>query len=334
MKSKLKKISLTGLKLAFAFGLVYWMIAAGKLDLKELKVIIHQPFVLSYIILLWTICFLLLGCARWYVLLRGVGLKVEFFRALQMHAIGFFFNSAMPGAVGGDIIKAVYVMRDNNTQSKTSALLTVLLDRIMGILGIFMIGGIAMAFDLMKLWNNPLTKPAVIFVYALLFSLLAFFATVFIPFKEGRDPFLWILNRKVPGFSIFKKIYLALRCYHHRPRALFTALLISIAIQIPAMCLFYLLTVTMTGQHPDIGSLATILPIGILTTALPIAPGGIGVGHVAFDKLYELIGLTGGANIFNVYCLSIIALNMLGMIPYVFFRSKINLAELEQGDLA
>ena len=33
-----------------------------------------------------------------------------------------------------------------------------------------------------------------------------------------------------------------------------------------------------------------IMPIGLITISIPLAPGGIGVGHVAFDYLYHLIG--------------------------------------------
>ncbi len=41
-------------------------------------------------------------------------------------------------------------------------------------------------------------------------------------------------------------------------------------------------------------SLFSIFPIGMLLTALPLAPGGLGVGHLAFEKLYQLIGLSEG----------------------------------------
>ena len=39
----------------------------------------------------------------------------------------------------------------------------------------------------------------------------------------------------------------------------------------------------------------TVLPIGFLVNAIPITPGGLGVGEVAMDRLFSLAGLTGGA---------------------------------------
>ena len=51
----------------------------------------------------------------------------------------------MPGAVGGDIIKAFYVCRENS-QRKTPVLLSILLDRIIGLLGLFVAASLYLIF--------------------------------------------------------------------------------------------------------------------------------------------------------------------------------------------
>jgi hypothetical protein len=67
-----------------------------------------------------------------------------------------------------------------------------------------------------------------------------------------------------------------------------------------------------------------------MTTALPLAPGGLGLGHVAFERLFTMVGLTGGANIFNVMVLGQLSLNLLGVIPYLLYRSNFaSLREIE-----
>jgi hypothetical protein len=73
----------------------------------------------------------------------------------------------------------------------------------------------------------------------------------------------------------------------------------------------------------EVALLAPIFPFGILVTAIPLAPGGLGVGHAAFDKLFSLVGLPGGANVFNVYVLSQLFLNLLGIFPYLSLKTKI-----------
>ena len=64
------------------------------------------------------------------------------------------------------------------------------------------------------------------------------------------------------------------------------------------------------------------MPIGLITVAIPIAPGGIGIGHMAFETLYQLAGLSGGADIFNLYIIVVLGVNMLGGIPYFLYNSN------------
>ena len=64
------------------------------------------------------------------------------------------------------------------------------------------------------------------------------------------------------------------------------------------------------------------MPIGLITIAIPIAPGGIGIGHVAFESLYQLAGLSGGADIFNLYIIVQLAVFLLGGIPYFLYSSN------------
>jgi uncharacterized membrane protein YbhN (UPF0104 family) len=97
--------------------------------------------------------------------------------------------------------------------------------------------------------------------------------------------------------------------------------------------LFYWYTTnTLTGQSPSWPEFVIVLPFGMIATVLPIAPGGLGVGHVAFDKLYSLIGLSGGANVFNAIAISQLALNLTGIIPYLFMRRRGDMPEVKQNE--
>ena len=65
-----------------------------------------------------------------------------------------------------------------------------------------------------------------------------------------------------------------------------------------------------------------LMPIGLITVAIPIAPGGIGIGHAAFESLYQLAGLSGGADIFNLFIIVQLGVFMLGGIPYFLYSSN------------
>jgi uncharacterized membrane protein YbhN (UPF0104 family) len=80
------------------------------------------------------------------------------------------------------------------------------------------------------------------------------------------------------------------------------------------------MTCKILGMAPAFGKIAVIYPVGVLTTAIPITPSGLGVGHVAFTKLFEMVGLQHGASVFNMFVFSQLILNMLGVIPYLSLR--------------
>ena len=61
--------------------------------------------------------------------------------AFLLGFIGNVFNLVIPGAVGGDFIKAAYLVRmDIN---RTQAVASMVIDRIVGLLGLFLLAGVA-----------------------------------------------------------------------------------------------------------------------------------------------------------------------------------------------
>ena len=70
-----------------------------------------------------------------------------------------------------------------------------------------------------------------------------------------------------------------------------------------------------------------IMPIGLITIALPIAPGGVGVGHVAFESLYQFVGVSGGADIFNLFVIIQLSVYLLGVIPYLLHSGEYRLPQ-------
>ena len=135
----------TLIKVTLTVALITWLVESGKLDFKALSVFVDFPYSLLANVAYWAIGIVLLGGTRWWILLRGLGAEVRWSRALHLHLVGLFFNTCMPGAVGGDLVKALYVIRDTVT-SKVSILLSILLDRILGLFGLFCIASLTLVF--------------------------------------------------------------------------------------------------------------------------------------------------------------------------------------------
>jgi uncharacterized membrane protein YbhN (UPF0104 family) len=60
--------------------------------------------------------------------------------------------------------------------------------------------------------------------------------------------------------------------------------------------------------------------IGLIVNAIPITPGGIGVGEAAFEGLFQLAGFSGGARLLLFWRLGQIPFAMLG--AWYFTRSR------------
>jgi uncharacterized membrane protein YbhN (UPF0104 family) len=60
------------------------------------------------------------------------------------------------------------------------------------------------------------------------------------------------------------------------------------------------------------GLVASLAFIGLIVNAIPITPGGIGVGEAAFDGLFHLAGFDGGARLLLFWRLGQVPMAILG----------------------
>jgi len=74
---------------------------------------------------------------RWWLLLRTQSIFIAFWAAVRLNFLGWFYNNFMPGSVGGDLLRAWYVTK--HTPKKFEAVLSVFVDRIIGLLSTLII---------------------------------------------------------------------------------------------------------------------------------------------------------------------------------------------------
>ena len=319
----LKSAAINAGKFAIVLGLLAWMIQSGKLDLEQMSIFIKKPQVVLVGVVVWVFGSVLLGTWRWWLLVRAAGLKCTYGRAIKLQMVGFFFNTAMPGAVGGDIVKAIYIVKDQTSLSgKTPALLSVVLDRIVGLIGLFTMGAVAACYHYDSMISSPVTTNLMRGLALVFASSCVFLALVFIPYRDQKDPFERLLAKQIPGFRALLGIYRALRAYREKPAVLFLTIGISIVIQLMFMAYMGYIGQAIYLDGFDTSLLPSIFPFGVLVTAVPLAPGGLGVGHAAFEELFKMVGLPGGANVFNIYTLTQLGLNLMCFIPYLMTKKS------------
>ena len=84
---------------------------------------------------------MLLTFLRWHQLVRVVEPSFRLNAAVLLGFIGTLYNLVIPGAVGGDLIKAAYLAKMD--VRRTQAIASLVIDRVIGLLGLFMLAGIA-----------------------------------------------------------------------------------------------------------------------------------------------------------------------------------------------
>ena len=131
-------INATLVALAFGLlGLVIWQ------QRKKIQEVFSHPLDMRLLALALSIYLigLVITFFRWFFLVRVIDPRFTLRAAILLGFIGNVFNLVIPGAVGGDLIKAAYLVRMHI--KKTQAVASMVIDRIVGLLGLFILATIA-----------------------------------------------------------------------------------------------------------------------------------------------------------------------------------------------
>ena len=308
-------------KLAVAGLLVWWLVQSDRLDLSSAAILFQKPLVLVVCLSAWLFSAVICNSLRWRQLVNAIGIDMGPLRAIQISLIGLFFNTFLPGSVGGDIVKAIYLYKSHPGGSRTPAMLTIILDRILGLCALFFLTVPVILWKWEYVASNQVLLSLSVVTVCISIAMGIFIFGVLAPWIGDKDPLVRLLRMNIVGFRFLYKIYEAVRFYKHQPQVIFKTLAISALSQSYLIFAVGFVALHLVGrENLDIAQFITIMPLGILATAIPIAPGGIGVGHVAFGTLFSFLGSDQGANIYNIYFLTVALPNMLGLFPYLLLR--------------
>jgi uncharacterized protein (TIRG00374 family) len=271
-------------KFIVAFGLMAWLVSKDLIDFSVLMKLAAP----QYILVVMTLAFVNLALAnwRWTLLLRARAFDLKFSQTMPLTLIADFFNFAIPGAIGGDVVKAYYIAQ-THSQRKVDAVVSVLVDRILGLYGMVIMALTALVFNM-----DVVLQKSELVVVALgagsVFILLTGFLAAALSRRVRSVLRLDLWLKKIPGGHLGLKVYDAFQCYRSHGKVLAWSMAISFASQMVAI-LFILFVGYVIGET-DL-PLATFLfavPLGFIVSALPIAPAGIGVGQYAFLALFRM----------------------------------------------
>jgi uncharacterized membrane protein YbhN (UPF0104 family) len=263
---------------------------------------------------------------RWYILVRAVKLPFRIADSMRLGFIGMFFNTFLPGSVGGDAIKAWFISKEQSR--RTVAIATVIMDRgialwalvwfvaILG--GVFWLSGTLVGDGSAQC--RQIVTGALVIVGV---SWLVWMALGLIPDDRARifaDRLQRLPRLGGPAAEFWRAVWI----YRCRPWTVYGVLLLSLAGHVGFVLLFYFSMRTLwdpsSGQEvPTLAQHFLIVPIGMVISAIPLFPGGAGIGELGFGLLYDWLGASEASGVLGSL-VQRVNLWIIGLIGYVVYK--------------
>lgn len=270
---------------------------------------------------------------RWYVLVKSLGFAFTIRDALRLGFIGYLFNFVAPGSVGGDLVKAALLAKEQ-TSRRMMAVATVFLDRILGLLALFLIG----AFAAWPQWNDIRDRAELKAIVGLLVigSAVGFVGLVLTMLPVVTRSRAWRSLARLPLVGhAFAELVDGVRLYQSQPRVLLVALGISIVGHFGTISSFYFSAKAISGESfvPGYAQHLFFIPAAELAGIVPLTPGGVGLLEEAVNALYKLNGAADGTGILTclAYRAVTLAIALIGAGYYLTSRREIDQAMHSEG---
>jgi uncharacterized protein (TIRG00374 family) len=326
------------IKWLIAIVLLVLVFRSGKLSLEPLLALANKPgaFLICFLIIF---LMALMTFIRWQWILTQLGCRLSTPKALRLGMIGQFFSTVIPGSVGGDLIKAVYVMRMGKGL-KSIAMLSVALDRVLGLVGLIFLGALAFGYlELSGLSSTLAQNKTGLFVRSLggvlIGSMVVFFIVLF--FLPQLLKILDRLHRRSHKVKLLSRLSTpvmgALNKLSSKRLFLLGAVLMSTAMHALALVSYYIVARAIHAEAAW-GTLAlsgfiVACVLGNCSIAIPITPLGLGIGQIVYSSLFQAAGAVGpefGAGLITNIQLVTLLIGLLGSLFFISYRHEVALS--------
>ena len=212
-------------------------------------------------------------CAwRWQLLAGVVGVRARYRDFLAYYFVGMFTNLFVPGLLGGDAARSVYLGRKTHRLGESIA--SVVMERGTGLIALFWLAAI------MALIIPSALAPHVIHSIVLIgaISLAAFLAS---PFIAMAVPYL--------PRPLHRGLGLVLP-YLHRPQTMLPALALSFVLQFSLGVGQWIIALGL-GLNTPLAVFLLCVPIANVAAGFPVTLNGLGVRETAYLVLFGMAGM-------------------------------------------
>jgi uncharacterized protein (TIRG00374 family) len=206
---------------------------------------------------------------RWHMLLEVLEIHMGQGRSFVIAMVGAFYGTFMPGSTGGDLVKAYYAAK--HTMHRTRAVMSVLIDRMLGLLALIVLGGAMAGLQMNVPQCRHIAIACAAMVAATTFGLLAFY-------HPGLHKALgvdWVLKR-LPLQRQVQNGVEALHLYGAKPMVPIWAIIMTFPVHVTTIVSAYFAGRAFGLPLPFFYYWVAV-PVIVLVGAIPISPQGAGV---------------------------------------------------------
>jgi hypothetical protein len=251
---------------------------------------------------------------RLCMLMKPRGLNLSLASSVRLTLMGIFFNACLPGATSGDVVK-IYYASEGNRGRRTELTTIILLDRATGMFAMVTWPLIVAPFFPQLVGSSAILQ-GLLWAAAALATIMFAGMLIGLSSRLRNSRLLALTFQRLPLGAYAEKVFDTLHLYRHHKGTLLAAVMISLMIHTMTVGVTLLIA---QAIYPNgfAWEISLLVPLGLLANALPLTPGGLGVGEAAFNNLFGMAGLTGGAEIMLGWRLLVISWGLVGLVFYL-----------------
>ncbi len=287
------------LQVVLSLALLAWLTNRVGLDViaSTLSGISWSWYIPAFLLFLANV---VLRAYRWYILLAALDRDVSYGRLLYLYFVGFFFNNFIPSGFGGDVVKVISLQQDQTRGAE--ALSSVVMDRLVGLIGSASLALIALIWNGIQLWTGHTSSnvadalpPTLLLITALIsLGVPAGFLLV-----RQVNP-LKLLARYLPftqritEHAGLRRLVQTIRGYSLS--ALLQSLLISLPFTLGLVAIQYSIARALSVDVPFY-LFPLFVPIIAIINALPLSFNGLGMREGVYQFLFVPVGVSSASAI-------------------------------------
>ena len=254
------------------------------------EVFAHRPD-FRFLAMAFALCLLALVTTflRWLIIVRAQGLALRLRDAVRVGFAGNAVDQVVPGQVGGDVLKANYLRRSGGGTARAVA--SILLDRAIGILGLFTLAAAMGAVN----WAHaaPEVRRLIVVVWvAWLAATLGVAAALTPALPRALRP---IARGRKRIEHLVEELHAVSIAYRDRRFRVGLALVMSTASHSLYALSFSAVGLALLPDPPRLVDGLLMIPLVMFSTVVPLPFGALGLSEQVSEDLFRLLGHPSGA---------------------------------------